>query len=108
MVYPTIGGVVYEISDEMTIVFFCLVESQRQQLSMYFRTSPRDLQKVFQKLSEGIYEDLSRFLRNQIQKSRRRGLRFRMLSRVINKVLIASGAPWHWISDRNLVRLLLA
>ena len=108
MVYPTIGGVVYEISDEMTIVFFCLVESQRQQLSMYLRASPRDLQKVFQKLPRRIYENLSIFLRNQIQKSRRRGLRFRMVSEVINRVLIASQVYWDWISDRNLGRLLVA
>ncbi len=92
----------------MTIAFFSLAESQRPQLSVYLRASTRDLQKVFQKLPQRIYEDLSRFLRNQIQKSRRRGLRFRMVSEVINRVLIASEVYGDDISDRNLVHLLLA
>ena len=79
MVYPKIWGVVYEISDELTIAFLRSAEVAAAAILDRLPASPSGLQKLFQKSGLRIYKDLSGFLINQIQNSWRKGLGFRII-----------------------------
>ena len=69
MVYPKIWGLVYEISDELTIAFFGSADFAAAAILDQLPASSSVLQKLFQKTGGRIFEDLQGFSINQIQNS---------------------------------------